>query len=217
MGGKIKIRPEWDQLTKDAAAARNAGMHYGDFVGARYAKQIERELERERRYAKYKREKEARRRERREKRKAEQRRGDDTPPPTAWAPPLSGEALGGTDLLGRGGDREPVPHLISQGYALPASPEGKLPKENGRKCLGCGKALVGRQRVYCSKRCEYLRNQDKIRQKRNARYDRQAGSAEERKCAWCGGVILSRAKKAYCCEDCRKAAKNARRRGEQNG
>ena len=90
-------------------------------------------------------------------------------------------------------------------------------KENGRKCLGCGKALVGRQRVYCSKRCEYLCNQDKIKEHRNARYDRQTGPVAERKCAWCGRVILDRVKKAYCCEDCRKAAKNARRRGEQNG
>lgn len=36
MAEKIKINPKWDNLSIDAAMARNSGMHYGDYIAARH-------------------------------------------------------------------------------------------------------------------------------------------------------------------------------------
>lgn len=38
MAEKIKIDPKWDRLTQEAARAANAGMSYGKWKAAQYAK-----------------------------------------------------------------------------------------------------------------------------------------------------------------------------------
>ena len=54
--------------------------------------------------------------------------GDETPPPIAGArvPPLSGEALAGTDSPGGGSDGESVPTITGAGEAVTASPRESL-------------------------------------------------------------------------------------------
>lgn len=150
---KIKIDPEWDNLAKEAAQARNAGVTYGVFEGRRYAKEQERILERERRYAEYKARKERERRARRAAKKAQAEREAREKAGTV--------CLAGAEERAGTADSKEEP-------AERKTPKGE-PGENPRKCLGCGKVLTGNQRKYCSVRCEYLVHQEerKMARKKN--------------------------------------------------
>lgn len=44
MGKITKVKPVWDQLTKDAVTANNMGMTYGKMMGLRY-KQEQKEIQ----------------------------------------------------------------------------------------------------------------------------------------------------------------------------
>lgn len=191
---KIKIDPEWDNLAKEAAEARNAGVTYGVFEGRRYAKEQERILERERRFAEYKARKERERRARRAAKKAQAEREAREEAGTVCLAGVEEKACAA------GGKAAP---------AAPETPQGK-PGENPRKCLGCGKVLTGNQRKYCSVRCEYLVHQEERKTARKEKYWEEHPRAG-RKCAVCGALLETR-QKFYCSESCARAARNGRRR-----
>lgn len=191
---KIKIDPEWDNLAKEAAEARNAGVTYGVFEGRRYAREQEKILEKERRYAEYKARKERERRFRRAAKKAQTEREAREKAGTVC---LAGaeEGAGAAD-----------------GKAEPAAPETSQGGTGGilRKCMGCGKVLTGNQRKYCSVRCEYLVHQEERKKARKEKYWEDHPRAG-RKCAVCGALLETR-QKFYCSEGCARAARNGRRR-----
>lgn len=191
---KIKIDPEWDNLAKEAAQARNAGVTYGVFEGRRYAREQEKILEKERRYTEYKARKERERRARRAARKAQAER--------------EAREKAGTVCLAGVEERAGTPDS-RPAAAAPGTPHGK-PGENPRKCLGCGKGLTGNQRKYCSARCEYLVHQEERKKARKEKYW-EDHPREGRKCAVCGALLETRQKK-YCSESCARAARNGRRR-----
>ena len=191
---KIKIDPEWDNLAKKAAQARNAGLTYGVFEGRRYAKEQERILERERRYAEYKARKERERRARRAAKKAQAEREAREKAGTV--------CLAGAEERARTADDKAEP-------AAPETPQGGT-GEILRKCLGCGKVLTGNQRKYCSVRCEYLVHQEERKTARKEKYWEDHPRAG-RKCAVCGALLETR-QKFYCSEGCARAARNGRRR-----
>lgn len=191
---KIKIDPEWDNLAQEAAQARNAGLTYGVFEGRRYAKEQERILEKERRFAEYKARKERERRFRRAAKKAQAEREAREKAGTV--------CLAGVEEKAGTADSRPA-------AAAAGTPQGK-PGENPRKCLGCGKVLTGNQRKYCSVRCEYLVHQEERKLARKEKYWEDHPRAG-RKCAVCGALLETRQKK-YCSEGCARAARNGRRR-----
>lgn len=191
---KIKIDPEWDNLAQEAAQARNAGLTYGVFEGRRYAKEQERILEKERRFAEYKARKERERRFRRAAKKAQAEREAREKAGTV--------CLAGVEEKAGTADSRPA-------AAAAGTPQGK-PGENPRKCLGCGKVLTGNQRKYCSVRCEYLVHQEERKMARKEKYWEDHPRAG-RKCAVCGALLETRQKK-YCSEGCARAARNGRRR-----
>ena len=191
---KIKIDPEWDNLVKEAARARNAGVTYGVFKGRQYAREQEKILEKERRYAEYKARKERERRFRRAAKKAQTEREAREKAGTVCLAGVE-EKAGAAD--GRAES------------AAPETPQGKM-GENLRKCLGCGKVLTGNQRKYCSVRCEYLVHQEERKTARKEKYWEDHPRAG-RKCAVCGAMLETR-QKFYCSEGCARAARNGRRR-----
>lgn len=191
---KIKIDPEWDNLAKEAAEARNAGVTYGVFEGRRYAREQEKILEKERRYAEYKARKERERWARRAAKKAQAEREAREKAGTV--------CLAGAEERAGTADSKEEP-------AARKTPKGE-PGENPRKCLGCGKVLTGNQRKYCSVRCEYLVHQEERKKARKEKYWEDHPRAG-RKCAVCGAMLETR-QKFYCSEGCARAARNGRRR-----
>lgn len=191
---KIKIDPEWDNLAKEAARARNAGVTYGVYKGRQYAREQEKILEKERRYAEYKARKERERWARRAAKKAQTER--------------EAREKAGTVCLAGVEEKAGV----ADGRAESAAPETSQGGTGGilRKCMGCGKVLTGNQRKYCSVRCEYLVHQEERKKARKEKYWEDHPRAG-RKCAVCGALLETR-QKFYCSEGCVRAARNGRRR-----
>ena len=73
-----------------------------------------------------------------------------------------------------------------------------MAEENGRVCAVCGKALTGRQELYCSKQC-------KKKAERKRLHGEQPDAKYTKVCPTCGHTFLTdKRNRKYCCDECAK-------------
>lgn len=84
-------------------------------------------------------------------------------------------------------------------------------KQNGLKCLTCGKQLTGNRSKFCSKACCKAAGREKkneqMRTYLKKKREEARASRPERKCRWCGETITDLARRIYCSESCYLSAK----------
>ena len=158
MAEKIKIKPEWDNLTRRSTEAWNAGMSYGKYMGMLYSAQQARMEDKRRADAARRKELEARKNQE---------------------------------------DSEKSCYV--------------------NKCDYCGKPVEGK-RKFCDGRCKYLYNQEKIKERAKRDYARKRelrDDAGRRVCTVCGAQIQGNFRKLYCCDECAREGRNARRQAQR--
>lgn len=164
--GKIIIRPGWDRLAREAAEARNAGLHYGDYKGAQYALDQARREARERVFQAYLEKKEAAKEARRVRKQAALKEKErETPKPTckecgkelSWS---AGEFCSRECWLKY--NQEELAEKARQRRA-----EARKKRRAGLSCIWCGKdiAETGR-RLYCSEECARRAKAQRAKEKR---------------------------------------------------
>lgn len=85
------------------------------------------------------------------------------------------------------------------------------------KCLWCGQEITGKSDQFCSRECWAKYYAEEIREKkRQQREDARASKRAGVSCAWCGRDMAFSSGVLYCCEECRKQAKKARRKQQWN-
>lgn len=141
MAEKIKIKPKWDQLTKDSTAALNAGITYGKYIAERYEADQESRERRERFFRKYREEKQK-------------------PAGCRYCGGLIPEGSRYGDYCSR------ECRIAWEKNEKSAVERGAVTGHDRPLCIHCGKPLEGRQLMYCNARCAYLHNQEKVKAKR---------------------------------------------------
>lgn len=187
MAEKIRIRPEWDTITKLSTEAINEGTTYGKLVAKRYS-------ENQDRMAKEESQKKCARVCRncgsliparsknmefccRECRIAFEKREE--------------------DARMRGAFKES---------------EKKKQAEPERRCPYCGQIVTGKKK-YCSYRCSYLFNYDNsCKRKKEQSARRREESGQVFVCVRCGKQITAAGRRVYCGPECAREAKKEKNR-----
>lgn len=140
MAEKIKINPNWDNLSQDAAAARNAGMEYGDFIAARYEAS------------------------QRPMGSIESR------PMKKRSPKNCKYCGGLLPDTGKGNDFCcPDCEKKWNRNEKAAQERGAVKEKKEKHCIYCGAPLLGKQKFYCDYRCSYLYSQEKAKKAKENR------------------------------------------------
>lgn len=200
MAEKIKIKPEWDNITRISTEAINAGTTYGKLQGQRYGAYLD-AIARQERLKQEIRE----RQERKQKQPAVCLNCGGTIPSDSGTDPFCCRECGAE--WARREQRVKAMEAVREGST-------EKPPENQRLCPYCGKPVDGRSK-YCNEYCRYMFNRERERRrKRDA--EMKKWEQEQKKpnlfCQNCGKPITASRRNKYCGPACARYVKILQKR-----